>query len=201
MSDIETSEPAPTRMNLLARLSLWLLLFSGVLFVLLGLSWLFLVPRFTWFSAEDTKMSPREMATYEQRLLADLRNMEQTRTRLVLPVSHKGYMLLKEEKRAAPSMETVRAELTKAAARTSRGETILFQEIHLDLPARRVTVRGDVRSAGLSSMTVLAAFVEEVENLSFVSDLERPTFVREQSPDTGPHSPFAFSFSVSSSRR
>jgi hypothetical protein len=194
MSDTHINPSAPQPLQeILRRTALPLLLFAGVLFSLLLLSYILLLPRFTRLhKADGTALSPRAIAQYERSLAADLTAQEEERIRLVLPVNDDTFDMLKERKRVL-SLPDVKEQLIQAAARLGETqETVVFTRIAIDGDA--VTAEGDVRNVGTRSMTVLAAYIEELTQLPFVSDLERPGFSREQLPDGSFRSPFTLRF-------
>ena len=89
MSDtnsISTAQEAPAQ-TIAERIAVPFALFSGALFVLLSVSYFFLLPRFTNLHLSDgTQLSPRKITQYQLKLTADLQSQEETRVRLVLPV-------------------------------------------------------------------------------------------------------------------
>lgn len=194
MSDTQIETPAPQPLQaILHRVAQPLLLFAGVLFGLLFLSYVLLLPRFTRLhKADGTALSPRAIARYERTLAADLAAQEEERIRLVLPVNDPAFTMLKERKHALLFLD-VREQLTLTVARLGEAEdSVVFTRIAFEGDA--VTLEGDVRNVGTRSMTVLAAYVEELARLPFVSDLERPRFTREQRADGSFHSPFTIRF-------
>lgn len=194
MSDTAPSTPAsqPLR-EILSRMASPLLLFAAILFGLLLLSYVLLLPRFTNLHRPDgTALSPRAIARYKHALAADLATAEEERIRLVLPINDKTFDELKERKRALTFVE-LREELLQAAARIGETDAVLSLA-HLAIDGDAVTVEGDVRNVGTRSMTVLAAYVEEVAGLPFVLDLERPSFTRERQSDGSFRSPFVLRF-------
>ena len=183
--------------GLLARIAMMFLLFSGVLSLLLVCSGIFLLPRFTSFFVEGKRLSPKEMVQHERTLRAKVLAMEQERTRLALPFIDATYEALKMKKRAQPSILTLRMDLLRARTHTGAAEAIVIDDIALDALSGRVTVTGDVRGIGPRSMTVLAAFTEEVEKLPSVTALQPPAFSRAEDEAGNIHSPFTFSFTAS----
>lgn len=196
MSETNTDTPAEKPLqSILRRASVPLLLFAAVLFTLLLLSYAFVLPRFTRLhKADGTALSPRAIARYEKTLAASLLEQEEERVRLVLPVNDEAYAALKEQKRSLTLTE-LEEQLIQAAARL--GETSgTVSVVRLSLNGEDVHMEGDVRNVGTRSMTVLAAYVEELEGLPFVADLQRPAFTREQLPDGGFRSPFSIRFTL-----
>ncbi len=195
MDHTDTTPTAPVSRRFLAQVCVGLLWFSAVLCGALLLSRALLLPRFTLFSVGGQTLSPPAMAVREQALRAQMLTLEEERAVLVLPFQDALFSHLKEEKRSLPSLQDVRRELRASAARSAPADQVALEAVTFRAADRRVEVRGDVR-AGSSSLTVLAAFVDGVERLPFVADLERPSFVRVDDPSRGIHAPFAFSFTL-----
>lgn len=197
MSDTNTETPASPQplQSILRRIAPPLLLFSAVLFGLLLLSYSFVLPRFTRLhKADGAALSPRAIARYEKTLAASLLEQEEERVRLVLPVNNGAYAALKEEKRAFSLLE-LEEQLVQTAARLGEpAGTVSIARLSLEGDA--VHMEGDVRNVDTRSMTVLAAYVEELQELPFVADLQRPVFTREQLPDGGFRSPFVIRFTL-----
>jgi hypothetical protein len=172
-----------------------LLLFSLSMFVLLALSRVLILPRFTSFHRSDgIALNPREIAEYRNQLAADVAKQEENRARLVLPIQDSTYDKLKEEKRSL-SIAALHEQLSKAALRLGEADgSIVITKLGID--NGQATVEGDVRNVGPRSMTVLAALTEQIEKLPIVHDLKRPAFVREQEVDGTFHSPFVLSFTL-----
>jgi hypothetical protein len=195
MSETSTQTLAPQQLSTIVhRMALPSLLFSGSLFGLLLLSYLFLLPAFTRVERPDgVAMSPRAIVEYERSLAADLTAAEEHRLTLVRPVDDEQYRALVESRMARPSPAVLEEQLRQAAARLGEaGKGVVLLRIAVD--GDDVTVEGDVRNVGLSSMTVLAAYIDEVEPLPFVSALQRPPFIRETAADGSVHSPFTLRF-------
>lgn len=194
-----TSFPAPSAQPLqviIRRSSMPLLLFSVVLFILLVISYATLLPQFTQVHRPDgTAMSPQEIAKYRQTLTAQLATEEAERVKLVSAVADDTYTELKNNKRERISLMELREELAQAASRLGEKEgSVVLVKVGMD--AETVTLEGDITNVGTRSMTVLAAFVDQLEKLSFVKDLQRPAFTREQKADGSFHSPFLLRFTL-----
>lgn len=167
-------------------------IFSGSLLVLLLLAQFLVLPLFNRFEVDGQKLKPEQLALYQARLTQEVNEAESARDLLVLPVKNATYHLIQSQKEILPSLASMTSSIQQVARNTQGDGSILFQ--HFDFDGRTVSVKGDVR-AGVSSMTVLAAFVEGVEALPFIHVFNRPAFTREED-DAGAHSPFEFSFTV-----
>lgn len=194
----EQAQPQPLEL-ILGRIAAPLLLFSAAFCMLLLMSYMFLLPRFTEFNRSDgVAMSPRALAAYQRSLAADIAQREEERVRLVMPVSDAAYNALKDVKHSTMSLVEVREQLLQAASRLGEGENVLSVD-SLTIEGDHVIVHGDVHGVGTRSMTVLAAYVEELTKLPFISGLKRPSFMREGSVDSGFHSPFTVEFTFPAS--
>lgn len=196
MHHTDTVSSPPVSQTFLSGFRHALLLFSGALCGVLLFSWAVLLPRFTRFTVGETSLTPLAMSVQERSLQAQLRTMEEERIRLVLPFQDSLFTYLKEEKRSVLSLEDVRRELSQAAARVDAADFVVIESLAFDAGTRSVQISGDVRGADTGSMTVLAAFIAEVERLPFVSALERPPFTRITDPVIGMHSPFQVTFTL-----
>ena len=198
MSDTPTQTPAVSEpiASIAERVSMPFLLFSGTLFVMLMFSWFFLVPRFTAMQVAGSSLTPAEVQSYVHRLQADVTTMEQKRDRLVLPLQDKEYARLKLARQSLPDLAEIRDMLRDAAARTDAPSAVTLTKISFDSETRTVVVTGDVAQVGPRSMTVLAAYVDAVGQLSFVQHLERPAFTRVDDGHGNSHSPFTFTITL-----
>lgn len=189
-----TPEQAPLKAAIVQRMAMPMLIFSGVLFGLLLLSYLFLLPRFTKLhQASGRSMNPREIVAYQRQLAADLSQQENDRVHLVLPITDETFTSLKQQKISRLSLTDIREELRQAASRLGdEADAVVIIKVSID--GSDVSVEGDVNNVGTRSMTVLAAFVDEVSKLPFVSNLDKPSFTREQHEDGSFHSPFKIQF-------
>lgn len=193
---ISTAQEASAQ-TIAERIAVPFALFSGALFVLLTVSYFFLLPRFTNLHLSDgTQLSPRRITQYQLKLAADLQSQEETRVRLVLPVTDESFTSLAERKRTAWSYADLSEQLRQAASRLGEPVTVLTIA-SVSIEGDTVTVIGDIRNVGPRSMTVLAAYVDEIAALPFVKDLEKPSFAREQLPDGSYRSPFTMTFTLS----
>jgi hypothetical protein len=194
MEDTQIPEQAPPRHSfrqILDRIAEPFAIFSVALFVLLLVAQVAVLPLFNKFEINGQKLKPNQLAQYKAQLVQKVNDAESARNDLVLPIKNETYHLLQAQKDALAPIATVKAALEAAARETQGSGSIALSRIHVD--GTTVTVRGDVR-AGLSSMTVLASFVEKVESLPFIGTFTRPAFTRETDPVLGAHSPFVFSF-------
>lgn len=199
MSDTNTQTRAPQTLSaIFGRVADPLLLFSGSLCALLLLSWILVLPRFTSVERPDgTAMTPRAVVAYTKKLTAELVAAEAERTTLVRAVNDEGYRVLVDGRASTLSPTDIEQHLRQAAARLGEREAgIIFTRISIH--GSRVTVEGDVRGVGARSMTVLAAFIDSVDDLPFITDFERPAFTRETLPDGSMHSPFTLTFDLPS---
>lgn len=199
MSDMQSecaaSQPFST---IVERSATPLLLFSGSLFSLLLLSWIFLLPKFTSVERPDgTAMTPSAIAAYTRTLAANVSEAEKNRAMFVRAVHDETYRTLVDARAASLTPLDIEQYLRQAAARLGEREAgITFSRIVVD--KHIVIVEGDIRNVGTRSLTVLAAFIDSVEQLSIVTDFKRPAFTRETLPDGSMHSPFTFTFTLPS---
>lgn len=196
MESTQTSETASKEAPykaILGRVAEPFAIFGGSLLALLVLAQFFVLPRFNRFEVNGQTLKPDQLAQYQAQLTQEVKKAESARDLLVLPVKSETYHLLQAEKDAMPSLAFVTSSIGQVARNTQGSGSIVLQ--HYDIDGRTVRVKGDVR-AGLSSMTVLATFIEGVESLPFADAFVRPVFAREEDETLGAHSPFEFSFTM-----
>ncbi len=194
MEDTQTPEQAPQKHSfrqILDRIAEPFAIFSVALFALLLFAQFAVLPLFNTFDLNGQKLNPNQLNQYKAQLVQKVDDAEAARNDLILPIKNETYHVLQARKDTLPPIATVKAALESAARQTQGSGSIALARIHVD--GSTVTVRGDVH-AGLSSMTVLASFVEKVESLPFIGTFTRPAFTRETDPVLGAHSPFVFSF-------
>ena len=194
MEDTQIPEQAPQKTSfkaILDRIAEPFAIFSVALFVLLLIAQIGVLPLFNKFDIKGQKLNPNQLSQYKAQLVQKVNDAESARNDLILPIKNETYHLLQARKDTLPDIATVKASLQSAARETQGSGTIVLSRIHAE--GATIAVRGDVH-AGLSSMTVLASFVEKVESLPFVGTFTRPAFTREEDPVLGAHSPFTFSF-------
>ncbi len=181
--------------DIASRSMLPLLLFSVALFVLLLLSWLMVVPQFTKLAVNGQVLSPVNVLSLQAKLQVDVSSLEDRRVTLVLPQIDLQYRPLLNAARHDTDVQAMLFELSAAGARASNATGVVtMQRFSFDASSGEVRVEGDVRNVGVRSLTVLASFIEEVEKLPFVHDLQRPAFTRIEDPALGPISPYVLTF-------
>jgi hypothetical protein len=195
MHQTDSQTAAPFSRRFFTQLGFGLFWFTAVLTGSLLLSWVLLLPRFTRFTIGEQTLSPRAMADRERALHAQLLNMEQKRSVLVLPFRDALLTHIKQTKHALPSVRDIRQSLHRTIALHGTPAPVKLETIIVDIAQRHVEVRGMV-TAGSSSLTVLAAFLDDLEALPFVHDLQRPALIRQDDPTHGIIAPFLLSFTL-----
>lgn len=188
----------PTIGHILHRMGMPLLIFSVVFSSVLGVSRLTVLPMLT---AVEVGGETRDAAALESEA-AGLRNtlhdLEQDRDADILPLGGTQYRIFADAKvtTAAPVdiMHAVGDIASSVVPATPRAIVLTgFSYVPAD---HTVTITGDVRGVGPSSMTVLAQFVERLRTDERILSVIAPSFTRLQDPKTGPHSPFTLSFTL-----
>ena len=178
-----------------------LFIFSAVLTILLLFSWFVILPYFTRFEIAGAQLSAADLVTHKESLERLIREAQARRNASLLPVHDEAYLALKEERSGRMTFAQVRSELASIAMSVAgTANMIVMEEIDMDLREGTVSVRGDVRNAGLGSMTLLATFVEALRASPIVVSLTPPTFVREEGKSGEFHSPFTLEIVLKHSR-
>ncbi len=180
--------------TILERTALPLFLFSALLCALLTASQFFILPRLAQVEVSGQKRGISDMLEYRDQLQSRISEAETLRRRLALSGEDPRYGFLKSERDGQTALEDLQV-LIHAQVEVAKGDSeadIVIQSFTYDPTAKTVELTGDVRSAGTRSMTVLAAFVDGLQQSKQIATLASPLFTREDDPATGPHSPFHF---------
>ncbi len=178
--------------DIIRRMAFPFFLFTTVLAALLTLSWLLLVPRLTQVSVGGSVRSMGELEEYTQSLSEDISLLETKRTAFLLPIHHDMYERIKTMKRSRDRFQDLRFELRRVITELipDNRNAITISGIYFDADTHSAEVRGEVRSVGPRSMTVLARFIEDIQRISFVSEVTSSRFTRKEHPEGGFYSPF-----------
>lgn len=174
------------------RMAVPFFLFAVVLCSLLGLSWLLLLPELTSVEVGGSVRSMQELTMYVSSLQDDIQTLEKKRSAFLLPVHHDLYERIKIVKKKRDRFEDLRRELHRTIRELvpQNPQSIYLSDIYYNAADHTARVRGEVSSVGPRSMTVLARFIEAVEQISFVIDVESSRFVRLEDAQGEFYTPF-----------
>lgn len=183
------------------RLAFPLFLFSFILFCFLFLSWVFLLPYISQVRMGGERTGVRELQSYHRELTERLRHAEDSRKRLVLPISDPLYEELKSKKLAMASFLQMNEEVRRIAAQIvpDVADAVTVQRFHFSADPGVLEIHGQVSHVGPRSMTVLAQFIDALRTSPFIASLDHPAFIREKD-DSGFFSPFLIRAQLTSSR-
>ncbi|MDD4627876.1 MAG: hypothetical protein PHE68_00580 [Candidatus Peribacteraceae bacterium] len=184
----------PSFREILRRAALPFAVFGIVLLLLLVLSWVLLLPRFTRVELHGMLQNADDLQAYVQEVKTEIGKVERKRDALILPLDGSSYGALAQTKVEMQSLPAMHAAITGTARSVvpEQSDAIALTSVRYDDSSRSIEVGGDVRNVGLRSMTVLAELVDAFGALPFVAHAEHPSFTREKDPDIGYHSPFQF---------
>ena len=187
----------PSVSLILWRLAWPFCLFSGALTLLLTLSWIFLLPRYTRIEVGRMLRSTDEIRQYRSTLTAQIATKEEERRLSVVAVHDPAYDALKEQRRERVSLDDLRNALVEHAKKTiGKNDVVQWHSFDYDPAEKTLTVHGDIRNVGTQSMTVLASFALSLRDLPIVAKATMPAFTREEDPKTGFHSPFTITLTL-----
>ncbi|MDD3896254.1 MAG: hypothetical protein PHU04_00195 [Candidatus Peribacteraceae bacterium] len=168
------------------------IVFSFVLTGVLTASRIFFLPSLTHVKVAGEERDIQGIRAYHTQLMAQLSDTESRRMDLILPIQNEQYRALLASKQSAPDFLALRQRMQGIASQFADGETpvIFFSDMRLREQERLLEVSGEVRNIGQRSMTVLAQFVEAVQELPLVADVQNPRFTRSFSDEKGDFSPF-----------
>lgn len=174
------------------RTALSFFLFSFVLTFLLGLSWYLLIPELTRVTVSGQPRDIVELQEYNNNIQHEIKELEAKRGAFLLPVQNELYQRLKTVKDKRSQFEDLRREIQQVSSELvpDRNDVIVLSQFAYNAATRQAVIRGDVRNVGPRSMTVLARFVENIQNINFVIDVESSKYMRLEDPTLGFYSPF-----------
>jgi len=180
------------------RIALPFLLFSGVLSSVMTLSFLLLLPSLTQVEVGGKLHDASHLQAYVSALEESVEEIASKRSALVTPLRDSLYGSLRETKYSRPPFLLLKSQIEQAASEAVIGRTDIVQIKRIRyLPEDRVVeLQGSVRNIGPRSMTVLGEFVDVLKNLSLVSEIQLPKFVREEDSNGNIFSPFSFELLV-----
>lgn len=199
MTEPVTSAPAVSgQKSVLGVIAVPLFLFGGTLLLFLLLSYWLLLPRFTSVEADGRQLSRSDLALFVRDLQAKIADAEMKRSALVTPGREGLHAEMVRRKTAAVSPLRARSDIASTAARMvlQIPDAVHVSALHFSPLAGSLALSGTVRSVGPRSMTVLAQFVDSLRSLPWVSSVTLPRFSREEDPQHGVFSPFAFQLTV-----
>lgn len=174
------------------RTALSFFLFSVVLTALLMLSWFLLVPELTQVHVGGEVRDVAQLKMYKNEIERDIKDLEAKRTAFLLPRHHELYTRIKSVKDERDQFQDLRRELNRVIKELvpNRNDVVVISGFEFDAATRTAKITGDIRNSGPRSMTVLARFAEDVQNINFVVDVKSSRYVRKQDPNLGFYSPF-----------
>jgi hypothetical protein len=184
--------------GIVTRLSVTLVLFSGVLTLALVASHFLILPSLTRVEVDGTERDLNGLREYHIMLQAQLSALEQQRNDLVLPVQNPLFTHLKKEKEQHEDFLSLIEAFNGAAEsfRSGGEDTVVYSGFRWNEADRTLKVAGDVRNVGLRSMTVLVQFAESLSDLPQVNHVKHPRYERFVDETIGPHSPFTIFLEV-----
>jgi len=191
MPETAIPAPRPDPSVVLWRIGLPFSIFSAVLALILTVSWVFLLPRYTRIEISGTLRNAAQIRAHRAELTSQIATKEEERRQLVLAVHDPQYNVLKEHRRNRVSLEDLRTQLQEHAATiTGKTDVVRWNSFEYDPEGKTLHIRGDIHNVETRSMTVLAEFAQSLKTLSFVASATTPAFTREEDPKTGFRSPF-----------
>ncbi|MCA9370480.1 MAG: hypothetical protein KC680_00785 [Candidatus Peregrinibacteria bacterium] len=188
----DLQHPGPTLSDIVRRTAIPFCLFAVVLTGLLTLSWLLLIPQITDVTVGGQSRDVSHLQEYNNQIQGEITLLEHKRGAYLLPIHHEVYERLKVIKNERSQFEDLRKELKRIRNELVPGNStvVSIASITFDAGKHTADIRGDIRNVGPRSMTVLARFVEAVQAINFVIDVEPSQYTRKEDPTLGFYSPF-----------
>lgn len=187
----------PTPKEVLSRIAMPLFLFSVTLLCLLLVSWVVVLPRLTTVEVGGVMRDARELKEYAEGLRSRISELQEKRNAQVIPLQGTLFRVLADDKGGVLSPTRRYQEIQEIIRRHGGQSVVSLTTYTFDPDSREIWLQGDVRNVGTSSMTVLAAFIEDLRSLLWVADTGSVRFERLDDPEIGPHSPFRLHLTLS----
>ncbi len=198
-TNTKTSANHPSVGDVLHHVSVPFLLFSAVLLGFLSLSATLLLPQLTQVEIAGKEHDAVELKGLVKELDARVQELEMARGEFVTPLrdglfgdamskKYDSRDLLLFQSRLEGVMQQIEIENNKA---------INISSMKFDQEELSLEVEGKVQNVGPRSMTVLAQFIDAVQEAEWVSDISPPKFTREHDDENGFYSPFVFTILLS----
>lgn len=169
-----------------------------MLAALLTLSWYVLVPELTHVEVGGTVRSLQELQAYKTDLEGQIVTMEEQRGSFLLPVHHDLYERLKALKDERLQFQQLRKEIRRVMTELIPGRTDIVHISGFTFDAARHIgeIHGEVSNVGPRSMTLLAQFVEDVNQIPMVLTVETSRYTRQEGVDGAFYSPFTLRITI-----
>ena len=166
--------------------------FALVLTGLLALSWYLIVPQLTHIEVNGTVRDIDELQAYTSDLNAQILTLEDERKTFLLPVNNALYERLKTLKESRSGFQALRSNLNRIMKTMfpDRSDVFAIADFSFDAEGNSARLRGEIHNVGPRSMTVLAQFVEAIQALPFVTEVQTDGYTRQESDAYGFYSPF-----------
>lgn len=187
-----TYKPTITPAVIMHRTALPFALFALVLTALLLVSKLTVLPALLSVEIAGATRNVQDLKTYHEVLQVQIIKKQEQRNQLILPMEGTDYRSLADWKQEQYSLQFLLSELSRLAMAipAENGTAVYMQSIRYYPIDNMVEIRGDVRNVGPRSMTALAQFVEDLQQESYIQEVQHPTFTRVEDPELGFLSPF-----------
>jgi hypothetical protein len=184
--------------HILQRVGMPLLIFTSVFTGALGVSRVVILPALTAVEIDGHTQDISALETEATTLRDTLASLEQKRDREIIPLDGTAYRTLADAKVTAhyplDLLHSVR-DIAAAVVPEHPG-SIVISEIAYQPLEHALSLTGDVRGVGPSSMTVLAQFLEILRSDERIDSVTPPAFTRLEDPTIGQHSPFTLSLKL-----
>jgi predicted CopG family antitoxin len=174
-------------------------LFSVVLTALLAVSWFILVPELTRVEIGGSVRGLQELQAYKVDLEGQIVALESQRGSFLLPVDHDLYQKLKQLKDERMKFQELRREIRQVIKELVPGRTdvVILSGFYFDASKNVGEIHGEIVNIGPRSMTVLAQFVEDINNIPVVMNVETSRYTRQEGQKPGSFfSPFTLRITI-----
>ena len=189
--------PQVSLTDIVRRTSVPFFLFAVTITGLLALSWFLLIPELTHVSIAGSVLSLGELKGYKRELLKKIVTLEDDRQVFLMPKNdqYQKLKLLKVERQKFQELRTAMEAIIPVLA-PDRSDVVKIQTLSFDANSLVVNLSGEVHNVGPRSMTVLAHFVQQIEQIHGVTHVETPRYTRLETLEHDFYSPFTIQITL-----
>lgn len=160
----------------------------------------YLLPQLIKIQVGGRQRSALELKSYQQKLVADILNLENKRADFVTPLHNSVYSRLLSAKENQYHPLTIKEAVDSLAKESDNAQPVIhINQFQISYQTGQVQLAGEVKNVGPRCMTVLAQFAEELKKMPFVIGVSQPDFIRREDAGGNFYSPFNINLEINSS--
>ena len=180
------------------RMLLSMMIFFGAASVVLGVSYMFVLPQLTSVDIAGVSRDASSLSASVSSLDANVQALVQQREELITPLRGTLYGALRSRKMQRPSFALLRSSIQHAASTLvpGRNDVVFLDSVTYHLEEGVVDIQGSIQHVGPSAMTYVAQFVDACSAVPNVQSVDPPRFERKRDTEGNFYAPFSFRLHV-----